>query len=154
QLETVEPNQNCDIIGVIESIGDLGTIVSKASQREINKREITLVDQSGMSIRITLWGKQAQSFNENGDMEDKPVLAAKGVKVSDFGGRSLSLQSSSSMSINPDIPEAHGLRGWYDNQGAGQSFRAYTSASVGGSGAGGGAGAGANLAERRTIAQA
>ncbi|CAD6981521.1 unnamed protein product, partial [Tilletia controversa] len=170
QLETVEPNQNCDIIGVIESIGDLGTIncdiigviesigdlgtiVSKASQREINKREITLVDQSGMSIRITLWGKQAQSFNENGDMEDKPVLAAKGVKVSDFGGRSLSLQSSSSMSINPDIPEAHGLRGWYDNQGAGQSFRAYTSASVGGSGAGGGAGAGANLAERRTIAQ-
>ncbi|KAE8266254.1 hypothetical protein A4X09_0g6087 [Tilletia walkeri] len=154
QLETIEPNQNCDVIGIVESVGELGHIIAKASQREVNKREVTLVDQSGMSIRLTLWGKQAQSFNENGDMEDKPVLAAKGVKVGDFGGRSLSLQSSSSMTINPDIPEAHGLRGWYDNQGAGQSFRAYTSASVGGGMGGGAGGAGANLAERRTIAQA
>jgi len=32
---------------------------------------------------------------------------------------------SSTMTINPDIPDAHVLRGWYDSVGADQSFTAY-----------------------------
>jgi replication factor A1 len=67
-----------------------------------------LVDQSGQSVRLTLWGKQAENFSD----ESQPVVAFKGVKVGDFGGRSLSMFSSATMSVNPDIPEAHGLRGW------------------------------------------
>ena len=72
------------------------------------KRDIQLVDQSGQSIRLTLWGKQAETFNH----DDEPVIAFKGVKVGDFGGRSLSMFSSATMSVNPDIQEAHQLRGW------------------------------------------
>jgi replication factor A1 len=72
------------------------------------KRDIQLVDQSGQSVRLTLWGKQAETFNH----EDQPVIAFKGVKVGDFGGRSLSMFSSATMSVNPDIAEAHALRGW------------------------------------------
>ena len=45
------------------------------------------------------------------------MIAFKGVKVSDFGGRSLSLLSSGSMSVDPDIDEAHRLKGWYDANG-------------------------------------
>ena len=44
-------------------------------------------------------------------------MAIKGAKVSDFGGRSLSTLMSSVLMLNPDIPEAHSLRGWFDSVG-------------------------------------
>jgi ssDNA-binding replication factor A large subunit len=69
------------------------------------------VDQTGWAVRLTLWGKQAESFQA----EDYPVIAFKGVKVGDFGGRSLSMFSSATMTVNPDINEAHALRGWCVN---------------------------------------
>lgn len=61
-------------------------------------------------------------------------------------GRSLSMFSSTTMTINPDITEAHGLRGWYDSVGREQTFQMY-------SGLGGGAGGGQafNRAEMRTL---
>lgn len=95
-----------------------------------------------MSIRLTLWGRQAENFSAgsgyNDDGTAQPVIAFKSVRVGDFGGRSLSMVSSSSMTVDPDIQEAHSLRGWYDNQGAGAQFQAYTSMG-GGAAAGGGA---------------
>lgn len=152
QLDGVEPNSTCDVIGVVENVGDLGEIITKATQRPVAKRELTIVDQSQMSVRLTLWGKQAENF---AGADDKPVIAFKGVKVGDFGGRSLSMFSSSTMIVNPDIPEAHGIRGWYDNEGTGAQFRSYSTAGLaGGAGApAGGAAPGANLSERRTIGQ-
>lgn len=59
------------------------------------------------------------------------VIAFKGVKVSDFGGRSLSLLSSGTMAVNPDIDEAHKLKGWYEAQGRNDTFTSH--ASMGGS---------------------
>ncbi|KAN0064628.1 Replication factor A protein 1 [Thecaphora frezii] len=150
QLESVEPNQTCDVIGVLDSYGELSEIISKASQRPVSKRELTLVDQSNRSVRLTLWGKSAENFAQIQGVDEKPVLAFKGVKVGDFGGRSLSMFSSSTMMVNPDIPESHGLRGWYDNNGAASDFKPYTNAGVMG---GAGSNVGGNLAERRTIAQ-
>ena len=56
---------------------------------------------------------QAEEF----DGSSNPVLAVKGARLSDFGGCSLSLINSSTLQINPDIPEAFRLRGWFDNDG-------------------------------------
>ena len=96
---------------MVKEVGELGSITSKATQKPVSphlsatfmetrldrltcdgianrqfaKRDLTLVDQSQHSIRLTLWGKQAENFK--GD--DQPVIAAKGVKVGDFGGESL-----------------------------------------------------------------
>ncbi|WVQ80670.1 hypothetical protein IAT38_002775 [Cryptococcus sp. DSM 104549] len=112
----------CDVIGVVKEVGDIGSITSKASQKPFSKRDIQLVDQSGQSVRLTLWGKNAETFQA----DDEPVIAFKGVKVGDFGGRSLSMMSGATMTVNPDIPEAHGLRGWYDAEGRGAQFTAYT----------------------------
>ena len=67
------------------------------------------MDETTYSVRLTLWGKQAEQFIA----EAQAVAAFKGVKVGDFGGRSLSMVSGSTMTINPDIPAAHFLRGWY-----------------------------------------
>jgi replication factor A1 len=41
-----------------------------------------MVDETGYACRLTLWGKQAESYNAL----DQPVIAFKGVKVSDFNG--------------------------------------------------------------------
>ncbi len=40
-------------------------------------------------------------------------------------GRSLSLYSSSVFNINPDIPEAHKLRGWYTHHGKQSQFQSF-----------------------------
>lgn len=133
-LDSVEKDQTCDVLAVVKEVGDVSSITAKASGRSVSKRELTLVDRSSFSVRLTLWGKQAESWN----IENEPVVAFKAVKVGDFGGRSLSMVGSSSMLTNPDIAEAHDLRGWYDNQGATTTFTAH---SRGGGGAGGGAGA-------------
>lgn len=50
---------------------------------KIPKRDLTLVDKSGFSVRMTLWGKQAEQYNA---AESNPIIAFKGVKVGDFGG--------------------------------------------------------------------
>lgn len=51
---------------------------------------------------------QAEKFDGSGE----PIIAIKGAKLSDYGGRSLSASFSSTLMINPDIPEAYKLRGW------------------------------------------
>lgn len=107
-LESLQKDATTDVIGVVQEIHELGQITSKATQKPFNKRDILLVDQSGQSVRLTLWGKTAENFNYN----DHPVVAFKGVKVSDFGGRSLSMFSSATMTVNPNNEEACALRGW------------------------------------------
>lgn len=150
QLSTVEPNQTTDVITILDNYSDVSEIVSKATQRPIKKRELTLIDSSGMSVRMTLWGSQAENFVNLLAGEEKPVIAFKGVKVSDFGGRSLSMFSSSTMAINPDIPESHGLRGWYDNEGNSASIRGFSSTMDNATAATGGS---LRSNERRTLAE-
>ncbi|KAG2041899.1 hypothetical protein BDR03DRAFT_997436 [Suillus americanus] len=128
-LEKLERDNTCDVIGVVKEVGPLGEITSKATNRTIPKRDLTIVDMSQYSVRLTLWGKQAEQFAA----DELSVVAFKGVKVGDFGGRTLSMVSSSIMSISPDIEEAHLLRGWYDGIGTEKNFQSHTSGSAGAS---------------------
>ncbi|KAJ6490618.1 replication factor-A C terminal domain-containing protein [Mycena vitilis] len=132
-LEKIAKDSTCDVIGIVKEVADTSEITSKATNRQIVKRELTLVDTSGFSVRMTLWGKQAEQFNS-----PEAVIAFKSVKVGDYGGRSLSFFSSSTMALNPDIPAAHKLRGWYDESGKNASYQAHQS--TGGGGASGGTG--------------
>lgn len=95
---------------------------------QILKRDLTIVDRSSTSITITLWGKQAQNYQDDGSA---PVIAFKNVKVGDYGGRSLSVLSSSQMYVNPDFEQSHELRGWYDAVGVDSQFNPQSSAVVG-----------------------
>ncbi|KZP17889.1 replication factor-a protein [Athelia psychrophila] len=142
-LETLAKDSVCDVIGVVKERADLSTIISKASSREITKRELTLVDKSEFSVRLTLWGKQAEDYNA----DDNAIIACKGVKVGDFGGRSLSMFSSSTMSVNPENEDAFQLRGWFDAIGSGKSFQSHQNAA----GSGGAMGGGFNRTEIRDL---
>ena len=107
-----------DTIGVLKDVSDTSQIISKTTSKPYDKRELTLVDNTNFSVRLTIWGNTASTF----DVPVESVVAFKGVKVSDFGGRSLSLLSSGTMNIDPDIDEAHILKGWYDAQGRTDTF--------------------------------
>ncbi len=48
--------------------------------------------------------------------------------MGEYSGRSLSVGFDSSLQINPDIPEAHRLKGWWDQEGRSMNFQAYSSA--------------------------
>ena len=118
ELQNVEKDNTIDVIGVLKEVGEVSEITSKKDGRPFQKRELTVVDDTGYSVRVTVWGKTANSF----DAQPESVVAFKGTKVSDFGGKSLSLLSSGTMSVNPDIPDSHRLKGWYDSVGRTDSF--------------------------------
>jgi len=51
---------------------------------QASKRELTLVDRTNSSIRLTLWGKQAETYEDDGN---NPVIAFKGVRIGEFQGK-------------------------------------------------------------------
>lgn len=112
-LENKSKDTLVDIIGICKSYEDATKITVKSNNREVAKRNIYLMDTSGKVVTATLWGEDADKF----DGSRQPVMAIKGARVSDFGGRSLSVLSSSTIIMNPDIPEAYKLRGWFDAEG-------------------------------------
>ncbi|KAL4901967.1 hypothetical protein BDW74DRAFT_68957 [Aspergillus multicolor] len=122
-LQAVEKDTTIDVIGVLKDVGETTQIVSKTTKKPYDKRELTLVDNTGFSVRLTVWGNTALNFGAT----PESVVAFKGVKVSDFGGKSLSLLSSGSVTVDPDIEEAHRLKGWYDAQGRDENFASHAS---------------------------
>ncbi|KAH9504580.1 60S acidic ribosomal protein P1 [Bulinus truncatus] len=130
ELDKFKPNSNVDIIGIVKVCNDVSSVIGKQSQKEITKRDLQLVDQSCMAINLTLWGEDAVKFDGQGF----PVIAVKGARVSDFNGRSLSVSGSSQLIVNPGIPEAFTLRGWFESEGREQNFSTFQ----GDMGAGGG----------------
>ncbi|KAI0811523.1 replication factor-A protein [Xylaria sp. FL0064] len=126
ELQSIEKDSTVDVVGVLKDVGEVSQIVSKSTQKPYDKRELTLVDDSQFSVRLTIWGKTATTFNA----QPESVVAFKGVKVSDFGGRSLSLLASGTMAVDPDIEEAHRLKGWYDSQGRTDSFNTHNGMAV------------------------
>ncbi|KAK1157530.1 replication protein A 70 kDa DNA-binding subunit-like [Acipenser oxyrinchus oxyrinchus] len=112
ELENKEKDSVVDVIGICKSYDEVTKITTKAS-KEVSKRAVHLMDMSGKVITTTLWGEEAEKFDGSG----QPVLAIKGARLSDFGGRSLSVLFSSTLMMNPDIPEAFKLRGWFDSEG-------------------------------------
>lgn len=104
-----------DVIGVCKMASDVQELTARNTGKQLKKRELTLVDSSGGAISLTLWGQEAEKFDSNSN----PVISAKGARLTEFNGsKSLSCLSSTMVRYNPDLAEAHKLRGWYDNGGA------------------------------------
>jgi len=125
-LARCEKDSLVDVIGVCKTAGEPQHIVSRAG-KELVKREITLVDRSATEVLLTLWGGTAENFKGEG-----AVVATKGAKVSDYNGVTL---SGGSLMVEPDMPEAHEMRGWWDSVG-----RSAATSSITVSGGGGGRG--------------
>ncbi|EDV30349.1 uncharacterized protein Dana_GF23244 [Drosophila ananassae] len=128
EVSGMENKAAVDTIGICKEVGELQSFVSRTTNKEFKKRDLTLVDMSNSAINLTLWGDDAVNF----DGHVQPVILVKGTRINEFnGGKSLSLGGGSIMKINPDIPEAHKLRGWFDN-GGGDNIANMVSARTGG----------------------
>lgn len=84
-----------DLIAVIIEVEPLSQIQVKATGEMRDKRTITLSDDSGISIKGTIWGEEAA----RADISVGTILACKNAKVSDYGGKSLNF--SGNMVANP-----------------------------------------------------
>lgn len=111
EIEQVAPNSTIDLLGVVKAFTPESTITTKKDGREVSKRELTIADDSGTEVRLTLWGEKATNNPEQ--WEGHPIVAFKGVKVSDYNGRSLGSLPSTQMQVQPDLPEAANLHNWY-----------------------------------------
>lgn len=112
-LASAKKDDIVDVIAVIKDAGEVSQITTKTTQKQLSKREMTVIDTSKASVRLTLWGKEAEEFNA----PPSSVIAIKGARVNEYQGRTLSTMGTSLISYNPDISECHTLRGWFDSRG-------------------------------------
>ena len=141
KLEGIAPKSTVDIVGIVSHVTEASNFTSKAG-KELTKRELTIVDDSGAEVKCTLWGEQA---TEEHDYPTQPIVAMKGCSTSDFGGVSLSTYRSTQIVWGPDVPEAHRIRAWFDGGGAAQGIKSLTGAGAGGGGPKG------TFADRKTM---
>jgi replication factor A1 len=110
-LETAEVKSTVDVIGFVKDVSDVQTIISKnQGGREIFKKDLTLQDETGYSIRVTLWGEKATS--EEYPWFQKPIVGLKNVQVGDYNGVNLSCGGGSTIVVEPDCDEARTLFSW------------------------------------------
>jgi len=121
-----------DLCGIVKSYREAATITSKAGA-ELTKRDITIADDTGSSITLTLWGEFASK--KDSEFDGNPVLAVKGVKLSDFNERSASTLNSSHLFFNPpDVPEVERLQNWWKQGGSSADLHSLSSTFVAGKG--------------------
>lgn len=113
-----------DVLGVVQSVGPLITVNRKSNNEEIPKRDVVLVDQSQQTVVLTLWNNTAEKEGAAlADIaSDSPILMAKGLRLSDFQGVSLSSTMNTMVVINPDISNAKDLQSWYEQDGKSASL--------------------------------
>lgn len=126
-IEQVPENSSIDLLCVIKHVGDVATLQSKKTGKDIIKCDLTCVDDSGVEINVTMWGESATKAPAV--FANQPVVAFRRARVSDYGGKSLSATQSGASIVNPNIPEATHLKTWWLNGGA--ASRSLSSASGG-----------------------
>jgi replication factor A1 len=143
-LEAMEANQVVDILGVVQTVGEAATIVSKKSGQELTKCDLTVMDDSSVAISVTLWGEKARTAPEL--YQNQPIVAFRRVRLSDYNGKSGSLTASGTAIISPPLPQTQALQQWWTSQGSSVQSRSLSSSS------GGSGGKMDTLVNRQTIA--
>ena len=131
-LEAVEQGKSVDILVVVKAVGEPTSLMSKKSGQELLKCDLTVVDDSGAEINLTVWGDRArQAPTEYGNQQQQPVVAFRRVRVSDYGGKSLSTTTGGTAVVAPPIPETAELQTWWQ-KGGGATTRSLSTTSGGG----------------------
>jgi len=133
KIASMEKDELVDVLGVVTEASDVQTLTQKSTGRELVKRTVTLLDNTGYSIEVTFWGDLA---NTDG-IAVGTVIAIRTARVGTFNGKSLSTWASSQVFVSPDIPEANKLATWYQENSTSSSVVAISSAGAAG-GEGGG----------------
>ncbi|XP_062075710.1 replication protein A 70 kDa DNA-binding subunit B-like [Humulus lupulus] len=104
-----------DFLAVAIQIESTKEITTKFQQQTI--QEIYLIDESFNPIKLTMWGRfvQDECKTITKIIEEYPIILGTQIVVRTYKGLSLSSRSSSTFTINPQIPEATALKQWANN---------------------------------------
>ena len=114
-----------DVLGVVTHCGDLGSVARKSDGAALARRDLTLLDSTARTVKLTLWNALAEE--QGADIAARcaaaptapPIIAVKGVRVSDYNGVSLSTVARSVLAVEPnELPATAALRAWYVAGGA------------------------------------
>jgi hypothetical protein len=120
-IEAAKPDALVDVIGVLQSVGELTKVRLKQTNAEIAVRKVQITDDSGKAVHLTLWGPMADSISE-GHVKAVSIVAATNVRVCDYEGRrSLSVPTSSHLVVNMNHARVAELRRWWHTKGSQQS---------------------------------
>jgi replication factor A1 len=92
-----------DVIAVLTEVQTVMQIQIKSTGEFRDKRSITLTDDTGVNIMATLWG----DISNNEKLQEGAIIAVKGAKVSEYGGKSLNIDSGSVFLIDPQEEERY-----------------------------------------------
>lgn len=121
-----------DLCGVLVGFRPTLSFTSKDG-KELTKREVTLADDTGNSIAVTLWGDRAKQ--EDKVFSNSPLVAFKGVNVKEWGtGRNGSLLEGGAMLLEPALQEADRVRQWWSQGGSTQALASLSQEGGGGGG--------------------
>jgi replication factor A1 len=56
---------NVDIAGIVMHVGDVGLVTVKSTGKETHRRTITVADDSGNSIDVTIWGDRSERLGDD-----------------------------------------------------------------------------------------
>jgi len=128
QCADLEGNSYVDAIGVCDNVGEIQNFTSQRTQKELTKRSFRIADQTGTAIECTLWGNEAQNLDPNSILNQ--VVAVKAARVSDFNGKSLSVNG---VDVNPaGCPETAVLQKWWTTGGSDAKINSLTQTRGGG----------------------
>ncbi|CAJ0589512.1 unnamed protein product [Cylicocyclus nassatus] len=106
-------NENINVLAVVDEIHQVNKFTSRQGQN-FTKRDIHLVDQSSSVVKLTLWGEQAEIFQDHVFGE---VVSIKGARVKEWmGAFSLAVGPSSKIVFSPQMDGALSLSEWYANK--------------------------------------
>eukprot|EP00026_Physarum_polycephalum_P001842 Phypoly_transcript_01845.p1 GENE.Phypoly_transcript_01845~~Phypoly_transcript_01845.p1 ORF type:complete len:1027 (+),score=219.57 Phypoly_transcript_01845:43-3081(+) len=100
-----------DVVGVVMHVGDRIDTKSQRTSENTARRAVTIGDSSGACVELTLWHAKAVEWNA----PVGSVVALRGARVQEYMGKTLSMVATSSISINPHIPESQALTEWYES---------------------------------------
>ncbi|KAK6197094.1 DNA replication factor A [Scheffersomyces amazonensis] len=118
KVQNLDSNSIVDVIGALKTVSEAYQITARTTGKAFDRRNVTIVDETGYAIEVGLWNSLAVNFN----IPEGSIIAFKGVKVQEFNGKSLTLTQSGSVVPSPDVPEAYQLKGWYDHEGVNKDF--------------------------------
>ena len=115
EISDFDSMRTIDAIGVITRVDEIKSIQIKGGAAgSKDRRNLTIADESNYTVQVSLWSGLARKE----DLKVGQVLALKGTRVSDFGGKSLnSGEEHSQIFLNPKHRRTEQLRKWYEQEG-------------------------------------
>lgn len=102
-------NMVANLLVVLIQVNDPVVILRKSDGSPLDKRNIVVADDSRESIEIVLWSEMAKATYTVGD-----IILLQNAWISEFQSQpQITIRNTTIISVNPEIPEAFKLGGWY-----------------------------------------